>query len=105
LSNGLKYGGRPPRLLLGYEHTPAGFVRFWVEDNGAGIKLDDPLLLFTPNYRQRRGSSSGYGLGLSIVQRIIHRLGGAVGVEKAAGGGSRFSFTLPTAPRATASKE
>jgi signal transduction histidine kinase len=41
----------------------------------------------------------GYGLGLSIVQRIVEKLGGQVGVESngAAGQGSMFSFTLPRA--------
>jgi two-component system sensor histidine kinase/response regulator len=37
----------------------------------------------------------GYGLGLSIVQRIVERLGGQVGVESEVGRGSLFWFTLP----------
>ncbi|MEA3309932.1 MAG: ATP-binding protein [Chloroflexota bacterium] len=39
----------------------------------------------------------GHGLGLSIVQRIISRLGGEVGVESAPGEGTTFYFTLPLA--------
>jgi signal transduction histidine kinase len=37
----------------------------------------------------------GHGLGLSIVQRIVNKLGGQVGVESVVGQGSVFSFTLP----------
>jgi signal transduction histidine kinase len=37
----------------------------------------------------------GHGLGLSIVQRIVNRLGGDVGVKSVLGEGSEFSFTLP----------
>jgi two-component system, sensor histidine kinase and response regulator len=38
-----------------------------------------------------------HGLGLSIVQRIVERLNGNVGVESAVGQGSLFYFTLPAA--------
>ena len=41
--------------------------------------------------------ADGHGLGLSIVQRIIGRLGGNVGVESAPGQGARFWFELPAA--------
>src|SRR6266851_6992376 len=37
----------------------------------------------------------GHGLGLSIVQRIVNKLGGQVHVESAIDQGSTFSFTLP----------
>lgn len=37
LSNGLKYGGRPPRLELGAAAHPEGMIRFWVRDNGPGL--------------------------------------------------------------------
>lgn len=102
LSNGLKYGGRPPRLELGYDELGDGKVRFWVQDNGLGIDLENPSLLFQPQpRRQRAKSSQGHGLGLSIVQRIIDRLGGTVGVETSLERGSRFSFTLPLAATTT----
>jgi signal transduction histidine kinase len=48
-------------------------------------------LLRSPRVEGRKG----YGLGLSIVKRIVERLRGVVGAENVPGGGSRFYFTLP----------
>jgi PAS domain S-box-containing protein len=101
LSNGLKYGGRPPRLELGATilAEPDGLVRFWVRDNGPGLSLTEQTRLFTPFTRLDRVQVKGYGLGLSIVRRIVEKLGGQVGVESdgVPGHGSAFSFTLPQA--------
>ena len=44
-----------------------------------------------------RFRSQGHGLGLSIVKRIVEKLGGQVGVESEVGKGSLFYFTLPIA--------
>jgi two-component system, sensor histidine kinase and response regulator len=97
LSNAIKYGGRPPRLTLGAEKQPDGMVRFWVEDNGAGLTPDDQARLFSPFTRLDQTSAPGHGLGLSIVRRIIEKLGGQVGVASTPGAGSTFYFTLPHA--------
>jgi signal transduction histidine kinase len=94
VSNALKYGGRPPRVELGA--TPQdGVVRFWVRDNGAGLTAEDQERLFTEFTRLHQVRAEGYGLGLSIVRRIIEKLGGDVGVESEVGKGSTFYFTLP----------
>ncbi len=70
-------------------------VRFWVRDNGAGLTPEQQERLFTQFTRLHKDRAEGHGLGLSIVQRIVSRLGGEVGVESAPGQGSRFYFTLP----------
>ncbi len=95
LSNALKYGGSPPRLELGADEPLAGQVRFWVTDNGRGLSPADQLRVFKPFERLGQQRMAGHGLGLSIVRRIIERLGGQVGVESAVGQGSTFYFTLP----------
>ncbi|MCP5096945.1 MAG: hybrid sensor histidine kinase/response regulator [Chloroflexi bacterium] len=98
LSNGLKYGGQPPRLQLGGETMPNGMVRFWVQDSGDGLSEEDQTKLFQEFFRAHPQSIQGHGLGLSIVGRIIKRLGGETGIESNEGEGSTFYFTLPAAP-------
>jgi PAS domain S-box-containing protein len=95
LSNGIKYGGHPPHLELGGTAQPDGMVRFWIRDNGLGISPEDQDRLFTPFTRLHQVRTSGHGLGLSIVRRIVDKLGGEVGIESTPGQGSTFVFTLP----------
>lgn len=97
LSNALKYGGRPPKIELGSHVLADGRIQFWVRDNGPGIPPEKQALLFTPFTRLNQIRVTGYGLGLSIVDRIMKKLGGTVGVESTPGKGSIFSFTLPAA--------
>jgi len=96
VSNAIKYGGKPPRVELGATPQEDGYVRFWVRDNGAGISQEDQSRLFTPFERLSQVRIEGHGLGLSIVQRIVEKLGGYVSVSSASGQGSTFSFSLPT---------
>lgn len=97
VSNAITYGGKPPRVELGTDTTDDGMARFWVRDNGAGIGSEDREHIFEPFTHLSQVRASGYGLGLSVVRRIITRLGGQVGVESEPGQGSLFYFTLPLA--------
>jgi signal transduction histidine kinase len=107
LSNALKYGGRPPRLELGAELLPniassditSRLACFWVRDNGRGLTSPEQARLFTPFERLSQAQISGHGLGLSIVKRIVEKLGGTVGVASEAGQGSTFFFTLPASAK------
>jgi signal transduction histidine kinase len=94
LSNALKYGGQPPRVELGATEQTDGTVRFWVRDNGPGLTAEEQTRLFRLFTRLDRVRAKGHGLGLSIAQRIVEKLGGQVGVESEIGQGSVFSFTL-----------
>ncbi|MCP5093976.1 MAG: PAS domain-containing protein [Chloroflexi bacterium] len=95
LSNGLKYGGVPPHLVLGFTVEAKKMIRFWVRDNGPGIGAIDQTRLFSTYTRLDKERAAGHGLGLSIVKRIVERLGGMVGVESVQGEGSLFYFCLP----------
>ncbi|MGC9397152.1 MAG: sensor histidine kinase [Anaerolineae bacterium] len=113
ISNALKYGGRPeesipPRVELGWDWRkdavdgqqaePArdlAFVRFWARDNGPGLSDEQCKWLFTQFTRLHKVRAQDHGLGLSIVQRIVTKLGGEVGVDSVPGVGSTFWFTLP----------
>lgn len=98
LSNAMKYGGPSPRIELGADHIQNGkmpMVRFWVKDNGPGIPKEAQERLFRPFTRLDPARTEGHGLGLSIVLRIVEKLGGQAGVESTLGQGSLFWFTLP----------
>lgn len=101
LSNALKYGGRPPQIRLGATLLTEGMVRFWIQDNGAGLTDEQKKRLFTPFTRLNQINVAGHGLGLSIVRRIVEKLNGQVGVESNVGQGSIFFFTLPSQPGLT----
>ncbi len=101
ISNALKYGGAPPVVTLGGEAQADGTVRFWVHDNGRGVPTVDRETLFKPFSRLERVRARGHGLGLSIVQRIVTRLGGETDFWNAPEGGAVFSFTLPAPSRAS----
>ncbi len=100
ISNAIKYGGRPPRVELGADlpgerDTGEETVRFWVRDNGSGLSPEEQARLFTPFTQLHQVRAEGHGLGLSIVQRIMKKLGGQVEVQSQAGQGSTFTFILP----------
>ena len=95
ISNAIKYGGRPPRVELGATMQADSKVRFWVRDNGPGLNVEAQAKLFTPFTQLSQVRANGHGLGLSIVRRIIEKLGGQVGIETELGQGSTFFFTLP----------
>ncbi len=101
VSNAIIHGGQPPELVLGAMVQQDGMARFWVQDNGPGISLEDRNKLFEPFTKLFEVKTEGHGLGLSIVHRIVTKLGGEVGVDSEQGEGSVFWFTLPMVQEAT----
>lgn len=97
ISNGLKYGGRPPRLELGSTVREDGSVCFWVKDNGRVLTADQQTKVFDSPSQKEMLRVQGYGLGLSIVRRIVEKLNGRVFLESQLGEGSKFGFILPAA--------
>ena len=97
ISNALKYGGTAPEIELGADQQANGQIRFWVRDSGPGMTPDEQQQLFSRFTRLHTTQATGHGLGLSITQRIINKLGGEVGVESQPKDGSTFYFTLPQA--------
>jgi two-component system sensor histidine kinase RstB len=73
-------------------------VEVVVEDDGPGIPEVDRERVFKPFARlddSRHRASGGYGLGLSIVQRIAEWHGGRIWVDTAALGGAAFHLRWP----------
>ncbi len=102
LGNALKYGADAEGAIqLELGATREGHhLRCWVRDRGRGIDPADQQRLFVPLARLV-DDERGRGLGLSITQRLVEEMGGAVGVESEAGRGSTFYFTLPVSTEQT----
>lgn len=76
----------------------ADTCRIDVDDDGQGIPEKDWERVFTPFARlddSRTKATGGYGLGLSIVQRIVYWHGGRAIVGRSDLGGARFSLIWP----------
>jgi PAS domain S-box-containing protein len=97
LSNAIKFSPASGRVMLGVL-TQGNMVRITVRDHGPGIPEGFKPHIFG-KFAQADGTISrqkgGTGLGLSIVKQIVERLGGSVGFEDAAGGGTVFYVDLP----------
>lgn len=93
IDNAVKYigDGAAPRVHVGR----ADGDRFFVADNGVGIRPEDQAKIFRLFARVGTQAVPGDGLGLTAVKKIVEQHGGSIWVESAPGAGSTFWFTLP----------
>ena len=97
LSNAHKYTPRGGSIRVSIEGS-GETVRLDVVDTGIGIRDDDRHHLFRTFFRASlTDAEPGSGLGLSLVQALVERMGGTVEVQSVLGLGSTFSVTLPAA--------
>jgi two-component system, sensor histidine kinase len=96
ISNALKYtASGAVELRCAVTDTA---LRIEVRDTGIGIPSDQLTHIFDEFYQVPRGSNAsreGYGLGLSIVQRLVDLLGLKITVHSEPGAGSVFALELP----------
>ena len=94
LSNAIKFtenGG--VSLTTDYDN---GVLKLIVEDTGTGMTEEEQQRVFGAFERLANAAAKdGFGLGLSIVQRIVSMLGGTIRLESEKGKGSRFTVGIP----------
>jgi signal transduction histidine kinase len=99
VSNAVRYLDKEPGYVEISCHHEGAFVRFGVTDNGPGIPAELQARIFEPFFRgPDSGRTEGSGLGLYFVRVVVEQGCGRLWVESAPGQGSRFWFTVPTAP-------
>jgi PAS domain S-box-containing protein len=102
IGNALKFvapGGSPWVRVDARAHED--FWEISVTDDGIGIDPDHARRIFEPFQRlHARSDYAGTGIGLSICQRAVERLGGHIRAEPAGASGTAFRFTLPAVPDA-----
>jgi len=81
------------RIEVGHAQTSHG-AAYFVRDNGVGFSSSDAQRLFKPFQRLHGARYDGFGVGLSIVRRIVDHHGGQVWADGVPGGGATFWFTL-----------
>jgi light-regulated signal transduction histidine kinase (bacteriophytochrome) len=96
LQNAFKFtSGKPAsQIKIGCDKMEEQTI-YYVKDNGVGFDMRYADRLFGVFQRLHRASEfEGTGIGLAIVQRIIHRLGGEVWCEADVDKGAAFFFTI-----------
>ncbi len=98
IANALKFTRRQERAHIEIGGNVAGpdFTTYFIRDNGAGFDMQYADKLFGAFQRLHPPAEfEGTGIGLALVQRIIHRHGGTIWAEGKENDGATFAFTLP----------
>lgn len=96
LNNALKFT-QSGYITMGYEALNETQIRFFVLDTGKGISSQDQKHVFE-RFTKLDSFVQGTGLGLSVCEMIVEKMGGMIGVQSQPNQGSEFWFMLPIHP-------
>jgi CheY-like chemotaxis protein/anti-sigma regulatory factor (Ser/Thr protein kinase) len=99
ISNAVKYNHDGGTIWLSSSLTSHGSVQLAVRDTGRGIPPEKLDRLFTPFDRlgAEQSGIEGTGIGLALVQRLVHAMNGTITVQSSLGEGSTFTLELASA--------
>ena len=97
ISNAIKFSSQREQAVIEVSSLKEGEdTVYYVRDNGVGFEMRYAGKMFTIFWRLHNEKEfKGSGIGLAIVQRLIHRHGGEVWAESEVDKGATFYFTLP----------
>ncbi|MBI4382835.1 MAG: PAS domain S-box protein [Nitrospinae bacterium] len=106
LSNAVKFRGkeRPFKVVVSARMGEEGFWQIFVEDNGLGFEQKHSKLIFKPFERLHGNEFPGDGMGLTICDKIVSRLGGAIAAKSAPNQGTTIIISLPEKQRADSNR-
>ena len=93
ISNAIKYGGAPPKIVI--EYSEPELSAYWevrITDNGSGI--NNPNRAFEPFYSNNQSA----GVGLAICKSVLDYHHGTIWIEKTGPNGTTIAFKLPKIP-------
>jgi two-component system, OmpR family, clock-associated histidine kinase SasA len=100
VDNAIKYTSDGGKIQLSALYRTTQKVQVSLCDTGLGIPEDQCEAIFDDHVQvQRDQDQSGYGIGLSLCQRLIRAHYGQIWVDSVLGQGSCFHFTLPVNPQ------
>ena len=97
VDNAIKYGGAHPVVKINFYEEGTDYILV-VEDNGMGIAPKDQKQIFKQFNRVRNQQvtkTTGFGLGLTFVHKVVCAYGGKIHIESEIGNGSKFLIILP----------
>ncbi|MBW4649845.1 MAG: histidine kinase [Kastovskya adunca ATA6-11-RM4] len=96
LDNAIKYTPEGGKIHIAILHRTSQKIQVSVSDSGPGIPEELCDRIFEDHFRLKRDEKTeGYGLGLSLCQRVVRAHYGQIWVDSNSKTGSCFHFTLP----------
>ncbi len=97
MENALKFTPEGGHVSLTLLHRTSQWVQVSICDSGPGIPSQEQQRIFQDRVRlpQTSGTTSGFGVGLSVCRRITEVHGGRIWVVSEPGEGACFHFTVP----------